>query len=133
MFGRARHCGVDRRITQRYSVERGEVKLGWHESHQHRFASAVILDLSHKGARILADARPPMDGSAWLRPHEDSASEWSEVLVLEARRLRTGHFLVRLKFLAHCPYDIFKQAVIGNDLHGRTATVSSEFERRAGT
>lgn len=130
MLGRDRTSGDDRRDTQRYPVEQGAVRLGWYEGGQHRYASAVILDLSHGGARILADAEPPAAGSAWLRPHEDPVAEWCEIIVLQARRLRSGHFLVRLKFYAHCPYDIFKQAVVGNDLRGHPMSASPEFEGR---
>ena len=50
--------------------------------------------------------------------------------MLQTRQVRSGHYLVRLKFRAHCPYDVFKQAIYGTDLRGRPESSSPEFESR---
>ena len=88
---------------------------------------ARLLDISQSGASILIEEGLPLgpEDPAWIRMESPAPSDWVEVRLVgvtpitEKRFWRRGPvvgFLVRVKFVGVCPYDVFKGATHGNQL-----------------
>ncbi len=129
MFLRRRSTKFDdRRSSRRYSVEKIEAELCWHDGEQHRTCSATILNLSLGGTLLLAEALPPVSETVWFRLQDEEVPEWDEAVALQARRVGSGGYLIRLKFSVHCPYDVFKRVVFQNDLRGCPERIAPDVE-----
>ena len=115
-FGRtgSRASRRERRESPRYPVGEALAALGWWQGSEYRTCPAMILDLSHSGARIIASAaRPEVGQSTWLCVAGDPPSEWIAARVVSAQKITGKSALARLAFLEPCPYEVFKRVVPG--------------------
>jgi hypothetical protein len=93
--------------------------LGWQEEGVFRSTSAVLLDVSQGGAAIFVDEATPSGGTAHLRLTEGSMTDWVDVEIRSARRLKNAQAVVHLRFADGCAYSFFRAAIPNTSLDGR--------------
>ena len=92
---------IERRTVTRQSVNR-EAKLIWRDAPS-RFSKTVgrLVDISEKGAGIIADTIPSHAGVLWLGL-EDLPWEWVRAKI-RATRCRDGQRCYHVEFTEPCP------------------------------
>ena len=73
---------------------------------------AELIDISQTGICLLLRQLPPGKGRLWLGSAEHTAGGWAEVILRSVSEPRADRFLLRLSFADHCPYELFKIAVV---------------------
>ena len=73
----------------------------------------LLLSISQTGLLVLTDVVPPPGAELWFRMAEGVALDWVEVDLKVSESNARGN-LVRLVFGEQCPYDLFKDVVLGN-------------------
>ena len=108
----------DRRRVCRYPVVLDEAWLGWWQGQAYESTPARIIDLSLHGARLTVDRFPPSGQRVWFCPPGVLAREdWIEVKLVGMKKQLFGGRGVRVAFLKHFPYEIFKKLVYGPDVY----------------
>ena len=116
---------VDNRCSSRYEPIKNSIYLGWWEEPEFRSSLAVLRNLSHGGALVHLNHKPPEGASLWLCLAGSPPSDWVEVSVIDEARLVEGLHEVHLKFPDSCPYELFNRAVLGF-AHAEVAAADSE-------
>lgn len=115
---RSRRRQPDRRASRRYHVKDVPAEFGWYEGDRFATSPATVLDLSLGGALVLAERLPPDSAVPWFRLGVEPDLEWCQVTLLASKSSLLGPSRVRLRFHSHCPYHVFKRAIVGADLPG---------------
>jgi hypothetical protein len=105
----------ERRQAERYRPVDDRVWLGWGQAEAFKTSPALLLDVSLRGALVVADEVPKEGTPAWICLQSGTESEWVKGRVLGVMRTWRGPHKVRLVFEGSCPYSFFKAAVYGPD------------------
>lgn len=127
----------ERRVAARHPTVDNTIVLAWHNEDSRGCLEGRLVNISQSGALLLVEGVPPTQRDAWVRLVKPSATDWVESHVVSTtRRLltrltRKRTCLVRLRFLATCPYDLFKLATHGPMLdEACRESGTSEYESR---
>jgi hypothetical protein len=111
---------LERRYWPRESARDAEAVLTWKVGGEEVSIQAHLMDLSLRGAAVVAASSPPR--GAQLRLSLAGADDSTVVGRVVAMRLhpRRGWFILHLKFNADCPRALFDRATgVGEDEEGR--------------
>jgi hypothetical protein len=97
----------------RYAAAEDQAWLGWWEGRIYRKSPATLVDISHGGAKVIAEIPPPRRSSIYICLDGEHRTEWVEAEVLEVIRLPDKTAQVRMAFRELCPYSFFEVAVFG--------------------
>jgi hypothetical protein len=109
----------DRRRACRYPVGLADGSLGWWEGSSFVDTPCRIIDLSLVGCLVETRALPGVkeQQKVWLRPLGVSPGDWTEGVLVAARKPFFRPCQVRIRFLNDLPYESFKPLVFGVDKH----------------
>ena len=102
----------ERRESPRYRAVEEEAWLGRQVGDAFQTCRALILNVSLRGALIVAD-EVPETAKVWICLNGSAPTEWVEARVVGVVRSRRGPHRLRLAFETNCPYEFFKTAVYG--------------------
>lgn len=97
----------EQRQACRYEASDFEAQIGWWEGEEFRSHPARLVNVSHNGALIVTEARPPQGTTVGLCLEEPEPTDWVEARLIES----CGGHQLRLAFLESCPYEFFKAAI----------------------
>src|SRR5262245_37036427 len=103
----------ERRRACRHAPIQRQVWLGWLEGSMFRVTPARLMDISMKGARLLADKSPAVGQRIWFCPPGEPPPERVEAALVRVRKQLFRPREVRIIFLAPLPYETFKDIVFG--------------------
>ena len=104
---------VDARRASRYEAKQTDAYLGWWQETGFRTREAALRNVSHGGALVVVDGRPPEGSDLWLCGAGKPPSDWAAVEVVEAVGPREGRARLHLRFAENCPYELFLAAALG--------------------
>jgi hypothetical protein len=105
---------------------RNRAFLSWKIEAESFESSARLINISTRGALVLAEKRPGRGPTVWLRLEVPVATEWVEATIVRIVKVpgllwfRKAAYLVRMHFQDPCPYHIFKSATHGDQLDAVT-------------
>ncbi len=108
-----RSRGSERRTSTRYAAVDSRCRVGWWEGPQFRELSAVLRNISTRGALITSEELPPAGVRAWLFLEGNAQTPWLQAGIVKASRTEQGCYQVALVFVSPCPYETFKAAAFG--------------------
>ena len=100
---------------ERYAASEDQAWLGWWEGRVYRKSPATLLNISHGGAKLIAEVTPPRRSTVWICLDGPRRTEWIEAGVLSVARLQDQSAVVRVLFREICPYTFFEVAVYGHN------------------
>lgn len=111
---RAAMTPADRRLHERHTTAEDQAWLGWWEGRVYRKSPSTLLDISHGGAKLIAEFAPPRRSTVWICLDGPRRTEWVEAEALQVNRLQDQTAEVRVSFREVCPYSFFEVAVYGH-------------------
>jgi hypothetical protein len=124
--------GGDRRRVYRYPAVLQEASLGWWEDSCFVEVPARLVNLSTNGCLVeLARLpKPTTRESVWFHSRNASQGEWTEGLIVSARKPLLCKCKIRISFIVPFAYESFKKLVYGIDrVHNDTRKEAPEHER----
>jgi hypothetical protein len=106
----------ERRREQRFEPAFTQAVLGWWDGDHSRIRPAEVVNISRSGALLLADEAPGELERANLAFATDRQSRWLAGTVVGSALDASGRYLVRFKFEAECPDEIFDVLIGDADL-----------------
>ncbi len=104
---------VNRRQHERYAAAEDQAWLGWWEGRIYRRSPSTLINISHGGAKLIAELPPPRRSSVWVCLDGPRRTEWIEAEVIQVIRRPDQSAEVRIAFRELCPYTFFEVAVYG--------------------
>jgi hypothetical protein len=111
LFGRQQQ---ERRLWQRYPARESRAVLTWLESDREKTIQAELLNISGGGAAFKATVEPPFDRPIWFGLEAMAAGiDPVEAQLVGISLDPSGSKIVRFRFVAPCPIELFELAVHG--------------------
>jgi hypothetical protein len=112
---------VERRLSPRIKAVEHRAWLGWWTGPREFATRAAWLDdISPGGARLLMVNPPPTQEIVWLCLGVPEPTECVQAKVLEAAPATAEAFSVRLAFGTPCPENLYRIAIAGLAVRGRS-------------
>lgn len=113
------HLIPERRVAARHPTVSNRIVLAWHGRDGGGHSCGRLLDISQSGALISVDGISRSCAGISMRLVTPGETDWVDGQVVAVTRgllgriLRRGPYLVRIRFLNQCPYEVFKIATHG--------------------
>jgi hypothetical protein len=103
----------DRRRAPRETAAERRLWLGWRTDEDFVVVGAELMNISHGGALVVAEAHPPRGETIWLRLEGPAPIDDVCALVLETTRIGRGQHGMRIAFREPFPNAFYQAAVAG--------------------
>jgi hypothetical protein len=107
--------GNDRRRACRYLVALPDGSLRWWQDSRFVDTPCRMIDISLVGCMVESRSFPRRmkQRSVWFRPLGDPPVDWTEGVIVAARKPWFRKWRIRISFLAPFPYESFRSLVFG--------------------